>query len=202
MPAVRSWKFLGLTTPHAFGGCRWAGTVCNEDPGRGGRELGNGRCKGGTGRRQRARSREPADRHRPPCPSPRVPRSHQVTGARVAGPAGGWSARPGAPHPGSASPAPLALAGADPAGGLSPKKWGFPVARKGVPSRGESGGVRRGAGPRREVTGRQRRFLVPAVRLLPRLPLPPLRGPPRSPSPSGGRYGRSLGAHEALGESG
>lgn len=202
MPAVRSWKFLGLTTPRAFGGCRWAGTVCNENPGRGGRELGNGRCKGGTGRRQRARSREPADRHRPPCPSPRVPRSHQVTGARVAGP--GWRleraawrsasgiGEPGAPGPGRRRPRRRAVT----------EEMGLSSGPQGGPQPGrERGRPQRGRAPPRG-NGAPEAVPCPGRPASPPPPPPPLRGPPRSPSPSGGRYGRSLGTHEALGESG
>lgn len=41
---VRGWKLSDFATPRGFGDCRWAGTVWNENKGRGlGRELGNGR---------------------------------------------------------------------------------------------------------------------------------------------------------------
>lgn len=44
MQTVRSWKLSDFATPRGFGDCRWAGTVWNENKGRGlGRELGKGR---------------------------------------------------------------------------------------------------------------------------------------------------------------
>lgn len=95
--------------------------------------------------------------------------------------AGGERARAWRSTSGVGQPGALALAGADPARGLVERKCGFLVARMGVTSRG--------AGPRWEVTGCQRRFLFPATWLLPRFPLLRLSGPPRPLSPSFRRLG-------------
>lgn len=124
MQTVRSWKLSDFATPRGFGDCRWAGTVWNENKGRGlGRELGNGRL--GTGLNAQT-PRGSAPRHLadgsacdltwaqaslPSAPRPAVTKvTERADLARPFRARGPWSATPRTV--GCVSPGPLAQAGA------------------------------------------------------------------------------------------